>query len=857
MGGTQFGIMPVDGFDEAEAWLMSVLEASADAIYTVDPGGTVRLWNRGAERLYGYSAEDASGARHDVLFPVHRRAEGREFLARALMGETMEQLEAEVLRRDGMVLPVALNLSPIRTPDGQIAGVTAVARDVTEQRLALGTLAESEAKLLEAQALAHVGIWVWDSIAATVQWSEELYRIHDVNPMDFNGTYEEYLAFVVPEDRGRVDQAFGQAVRMGGALEVEYQIVRPSGERRWVYTRAEPVTAAGTATVGLRGICQDITDRKRAEEALRRHADLLGLLQRMAAAANEAETLADALRACVQDVCAYGDWPLARACFVSAVGDELDTEIWHLHPTTARPAPSPDQAAAGYLAQVTASRQPVWAAEPGAGTTFSFPVLLGREVVAVLEFFSPDERPRDEPLVKAMVTGSLQLGRVLERMRVEETLSHQALHDPLTGLPNRSLFLDRLSHALFRLQREQGLIAVLFLDLDGFKMVNDSLGHEAGDELLIVLADRLRSALRPNDTVARFGGDEFTVLCEELGSVDEALAIARRLADVAAVPVVIGEGLDVELTASVGIAFSRGEGTPEGLLRDADVAMYRAKEEGPDRCEIFDAALHARATQRLATIGALRNAVERDEFRLLYQPQVDLTDGRIVGVEALVRWQHPERGLLGAMDFIPLAEESQLVVPIGDWVIAEACRQAARWRAEFAFPLKVSVNVSARQLAYGNLADSIRTALTATDTPAEALCLEITENVLMSDAEFYLEALIGLKFLGVSLAVDDFGTGYSSMEYLQRFPLDVLKIDKAFVDGLGSGDGRVRAIPRAVIALARDLGMAVVAEGVETEEQTGELIRLGCRYAQGYYFARPQPPDLVSELLRAADRPKS
>jgi EAL domain-containing protein (putative c-di-GMP-specific phosphodiesterase class I) len=241
----------------------------------------------------------------------------------------------------------------------------------------------------------------------------------------------------------------------------------------------------------------------------------------------------------------------------------------------------------------------------------------------------------------------------------------------------------------------------------------------------------------------------------------------------------------------------------------------------------------------------------------VYQPQVDLTDGRIVGVEALVRWQHPERGLLGPMEFIPLAEESQLVVPIGDWVIAEACRQAARWRAEFAFELKVSVNVSARQLAYGDLADSIQAALTATDMPAASLCLEITENVLMSDADFYLEALLGLKFLGVSLSVDDFGMGYSSLGYLQRFPLDVLKIDKAFVDGLGSGDMASRAIPRAVIALARDLGMAAVAEGVETMEQTGELIALGCRYAQGYYFARPQPPDLVAELLRGADRPTS
>ena len=681
--------------DDAAARLASVLEASPDAIYTVEPQGTILSWNQGAERLYGYGAPEAVGTRSEFLFPVHLRFRARELLSRVLVGETVEQLEMDVVRRDGMVVPVWLSLHPVRTPGGDIRGATAVARDVTEQKLALATLAESEAKLREAQALAHVGMWVWDSTATTLQWSEGLYGIHGVDPLDFGGSYDEYLALVAPEARRGVDEAMRRAIRNGEPFEADYQIVRPSGERRWVYTRAEPV-AMGALTIGLRGITQDITERKTAEEAL----------------------------------------------------------------------------------------------------------------------------------------------------------SHQALHDPLTGLPNRILFLDRLGHALARLQREPGLIAVLFFDLDGFKMINDSLGHEAGDELLVAVADRLRAALRPGDTVARFGGDEFTVLCEELSSEDEALAVARRVADVASAPVVIDAGHDVALTASVGIAFSRGAGTPEGLLRDADVAMYRAKEQGRDRCEIFDVALHIRATERLETIKALRNAVERDEFRLVYQPQVDMTDGRILGVEALIRWQHPERGLLGPMEFIPLAEESQLVVPIGEWVLAEACRQSARWRAEFPVPLKMSVNVSARQLGYGDLADCIRRSLDSTGTPAASLCLELTENILMSDAEFFLEALLGLKFLGVSLAVDDFGMGYSSLAYLQRFPVDVLKIDKAFVEGLGRHDARAQAIPRAVIALAADLGMAAVAEGVETADQADELVALGCREAQGYHFSRPQPPDVVAEMIR-------
>ena len=852
MGLTEAAPRSLHDEDEAAARFASVAEASSDAIYTIDTQGTVLGWNRGAERLYGYASDEAVGLPSDALFPPHQRGFARQLLTRVGVGESIEQVETEVQRQDGMLVPVSLSLSPIRKSTGEIGGATAVARDVTEQMLALATLAESEAKLLEAQALSHVGIWVWDGRTATVQWSEELYRIHDIDPMDFDGTYEAYLNFVAPEDRQRVDRALNQAAEQGLRLEDEYQIVRPSGERRWVYVRAESVVG-GVRTMGLRGICQDITERKLAEEALRRHAGLLGLLQRIAAAANEAQNLEDALRACLREICTHGDWPFARAKFVSGGGD-LDNEIWHLHaspPGPAEPSALIAQSAPELAADVLRTGEPRWGAAEPCGTAFSCPVVVGHEVVAVLEFTAPEDRPRDEPLIEAMATATLQLGRVLERMRAEEALSHQALHDPLTGLPNRTLFLDRLGHALSGIQREPGLIAVLFLDLDGFKMVNDSLGHEAGDELLMILAKRLQAALRPGDTVARFGGDEFTILCQEIQSEDEALAIARRIADVAASPVVLGGGHDLELTGSVGIAFSRGDGTPEGLLRDADAAMYRAKEQGSDRCEIFDIALHTRATERLATIRALRGAVELDQLRVVYQPQVDLADGRIVGVEALVRWQHPEWGLLGPMQFIPLAEESQLVVPIGEWVIAAACEQAARWQAEIPGPLKMSVNVSARQLADGALADCISRALTSTGLPAASLCLEITENVLMGDADFYLEALLGLKFLGVSLAVDDFGMGYSSLAYLQRFPVDTLKIDKTFVDGLGTGEPRAQAIPRAVITLAGDLGMAAVAEGVETLDQARELVALGCEYAQGYYFARPESADSITELLRA------
>jgi diguanylate cyclase (GGDEF)-like protein len=449
------------------------------------------------------------------------------------------------------------------------------------------------------------------------------------------------------------------------------------------------------------------------------------------------------------------------------------------------------------------------------------------------------------------------VGRVVERARAAEALTNQALHDPLTRLPNRSLFLDRLEQAVSRVERTGGAVAVLFLDLDGFKDINDSLGHDVGDNVLVAVSERLRAVLRPTDTVARFGGDEFTVLCEAFRTVEVVLEVADRVAQAVSEPLDLAPRGATVVTASIGIAFARGTVRPESLLRDADAAMYRAKAKGRARYEIFDATMHQQATRRLELTNALRRAVDEEEFRLVYQPQVALPGGRIVGAEALVRWAHPERGLIAPGEFIPVAEESQLVVGIGSWVLEEACRQVALWRdaslVEDRF--KICVNVSARQLAGPELAELIARVLAETGLEAPRLCVEITETLIMGEADFYLEALLGLKALGVTLAIDDFGVGYSSLAYLRRFPIDVLKIDKSFVDGLGGDDPEDRAIVGAVVAMAHALDLIAVAEGVESEEQAGSLERLGCDAAQGYWFARPEPPDTVAELLRRGTLP--
>jgi diguanylate cyclase (GGDEF)-like protein len=443
---------------------------------------------------------------------------------------------------------------------------------------------------------------------------------------------------------------------------------------------------------------------------------------------------------------------------------------------------------------------------------------------------------------------------ISERKALEERLEYQATHDPLTGLPNRTLFLDRLEVALARSRRTHRPVAVLFCDVDHFKVVNDSLGHGAGDRLLVAFGQRLRDALRPGDTVARFGGDEFVILCDELDTEHDAVAIAERANSAVHEPLNV-ESTEVFSSMSIGIAFATPDTGPETMIRDADAAMYLAKEHGRARYEVYDERMRATLVERFDIETALRRALTRHELRVVYQPTINLQSGRVVGVEALLRWEHPERGLLVPSEFIDVAEETGLIVPIGTWVVEQACRQAQRWHAANldGEPLFVSVNLSGRQLDTAALSNNVADILERTGLDPGLLGLEITESVVMRDPEASTMALRALKELGVRLAVDDFGTGYSSLAYLRRFPVELLKVDRAFVDGLGaeSGDAEDRAIVAAVVSLAHTLGMKAIAEGVETAEQLAELRSLGCDMAQGFLVSPPlTAPDFDDLLAR-------
>jgi len=428
----------------------------------------------------------------------------------------------------------------------------------------------------------------------------------------------------------------------------------------------------------------------------------------------------------------------------------------------------------------------------------------------------------------------------MERKRAEVVARHNAMHDALTGLPNRVLFLERLSGAMSQPGRDPGHVAVMFIDIDRFKGVNDSLGHAAGDALLIAVARRLENALRPRDLAARFGGDEFVVLCENMPSEFAALAHAERIQAALSVPFEIGE-TEIWMSASIGIALTSDVvGSPKDLIRDADRAMYRAKARGRSRCELYDIDMRDRAENRWRMTNDLHRAVGAREFVVHYQPVVDLVTRQSVGAEALVRWQHPDGRLLPPREFIVLAEETGLVIPIGNLVLDAACRQLAVWQAQQSpdAELVVTVNVSARQIEDTAFPRRVREALERSGADPEGLGLEITETALMRDEEGSLERLLELEALGIKLYMDDFGTGYSSLTCLKRFPFHAIKIDTEFTQGLGLDD-QDTAIVEAIIGLAQSLRLDVIAEGVETAEQAERLTELGCRFAQGYHFARP------------------
>jgi len=732
-----------------------------------------------------------------------------------------ERFVARFRRHDGTYRSLDVTINN-RLEDPEIAGLVANARDITEQVDATDALIQNEQRWAALVRNSYDIIAILDDIGTLQYSSLAAERMLGYPPEQLIGT--NAFDLVHPDD---LELAAGTFARVLNQPEMPVRIELRIRHANGTWRDIEIAASNFLDDPAVRGIVlnnRDVTDRRRAEDANR---------------ASE-----EWFRSLVQhghDIIAVIDAASSKVRYVSP----SIRHLMALEPEEVMAAegsafihPDDQRTLAAHFARVIAA--------PGVHTPIEVRARHGDGTWRWLEVACTNQV--DNPVVQGVV---LNLRDVTERKEVEGQLSHQALHDSLTGLPNRGLVTDRLTHALARAARVDTRLGVLFLDVDRFKLVNDTRGHDVGDQLLIAAADRLRLATRESDTVARFGGDEFVVVYEDANDVEELLRFAERLCSVVAIPFQV-DGTELYATISVGVAIGGAGASADALLRDADAAMYHAKERGGGAVAAFDESIRHRARSRFDMERELRGGLERDEFALEYQPIVALSDGRIVGVEALVRWDHPERGTVPPGEFVELAEETGLIIPIERRIRGIACRQLAEWRATPQLAdLSLSLNVSATQLRdAAGFAERVEATLAETGLPASALTLEITESFLMEDTAACLDGLAALKALGIRLVVDDFGTRYSSLGYLNRMSLDGLKIDRSFVSGIGP-DELDRAIVAAIITMAKSLGLWVVAEGVETAEQSAVLTKLGCEYAQGFYFSRPLRPEAATVLLAA------
>jgi len=865
----------VTAVQASEERLRSLLSSVSDGITVLGADGTLVYSSPVADEMLGDMPE-WTGDPENLLTAV-----GNEDLSRslALWEQTRTTpgiappAEVRLHRSDGSWFDaeiVANNL--LHEP--AVQGIVMTIRDVTERNAHEHALRESEARLRESEA--RYRAVVDDQIELVCRYlpdttitfvNRAFAQFYGRGPEELVGS--RLIALYPPDMR---DAEFERLAGFGAGREVQsyddWERSAAGSDRRYRWTDRAFLDPQGRV-IEFQSVGHDVTEEHRAAVLTTNQADILERIAR-------GVPLDETLQAITRTVESHYT-PLTCAVFLL---DEAGTLRFGAGPRLPRDVVSEldgvdlEVDRAGSCGAAATRREPVYVADATTDplwaplrelartheirAAWSTPILAtdGRTVLGTVAAFSR-EVGKPEAEQRRLFSLVAQLASIaIERKDFEDRLAHESMHDPLTGLPNRLLFLDRLGLAIARGNRTRAGVAVLFLDLDRFKDVNDGLGHDAGDELLIAVAHRLESVLRPGDTVARFGGDEFTILCEDLSpstAREHAIEIAQRMLISVARPFVVRMA-ETFVGVSIGIALTEtGQETPDELLRDADAAMYHAKNAGRGRVEVFDDTMRARALARHATENALHRAIERGELRLFFQPVVSLTDARCIGAEALVRWQHPERGLVLPGEFIPLAEETGLIVPLGAWVLEQAALQAARWQLQQDGDFVVAINLSARQLAEPDLVERVADVIARTGVQPSNLCFEITETVLMADADAVMRIIDRVRGLGVRFAIDDFGTGYSSLGYLKRFAVDTVKIDRAFIDGLADDEGD-RAIVSAVIGLAHALGLRVVAEGVESEAQLSALVALGCDEAQGYFFAPPQPADDLHGLVSRTRR---
>ena len=808
---------------ESEARYRNLFENASDLIYVHDLAGNYISVNQAAERVFGISRAEALKMNiMQIVAPEHLRLTRKMMAEKIASNAPQTVYEVDCLGKNGRRITLEVN-SSIIYKNGMPVGVQGIARDVTERKRTEEALRESEKRSRDLFENANDLIYTHDLKGCFTSLNRAGERITGYPREEVVNTGFSFARVVAPEYLQTARQIIADKLAGKPPAIYELEIISKNGQRVSLELSTRLVLRDGKP-IGVQGIGRDITERKRAESSVHK---TVSLLTSTLESSNEGIVVVNFEGEIV-------------------VNNKKFLEMWRIPPE----------------------------------------VIEQKSTSAVLDFIRPQIKdPKkfeqetaqlfDDPLVTCLTTIRFKDGRVFERysqpqfqdgtpvgrvcsfrdvterVRAEEKLVHYARHDTLTNLPNRAEFMHRLESAVGRAAREKDFrFAVLFLDLDRFKVINDSLGHIVGDKLLIAIAKRLERCVRPRDVVARLGGDEFTVLLNRTGSDEDVTHIAERIQNTLGEPFKI-DSYEIFTSASIGVIMSdKVSRQAEDYLRDADTAMYRAKESGKARFEIFDHEMRVRNMSLLRVENDLRKALDRKEFKVFYQPIANLETGEIEELEALIRWQHPEYGLIAPNEFIGVAEETGLIIPIGKWILEEACRQITVWQNRFPQrkPLSVSVNLSAKQLMHPSLTAQVREILAKTGLKARYLNLEVTETTVMEHSETALNVLNDFNALGISLSTDDFGTGYSSLSYLHRFPFNRLKIDRSFINKMDS-DAKSGEIVRTILMLAQNLHLEAVAEGIETEEQLRQLQILGCQFGQGYLFSQPAGVAEIEKLL--------
>lgn len=800
--------------------IKEVVDAIPVALFVKDARSRIILMNRACEEQWGMAFADLHGTDGGQFFPPEQMtgflAKDQEVFNGGHQVDFVETIWNATLKENRIGHTFK---KPIHDAAGKPLYLVGVCVDVTGLKQAEDSLQSSHDQLSVAQRIAGLGSWVLDLRSGELAWSDEIYRIFEIDPARFGASYAAFLAAIHPDDREGVNRAYTESVANRRPYEITHRLLFAGGRVKHVHERCETAYADDGTPLLSRGTVQDITDRRQAEEALHLYANAFEH-------SGEAILISDHDNRIVA----------VNPAFTRLTGYTIDDLRGR----------NPSALSSGHTSRDT--YQDMWTALRESGywqgelwdrrkDGRSYPKWISISVI------------RD---AKGDVTHYIaSFTDISERKAAEERIRQLAQHDPLTGLLNRLTLENRLDQALLSARRAGGQLAVMFIDLDRFKVVNDTLGHHVGDKLLVEVARRLLAAVRESDIVARLGGDEFIVALTDVDAELAAAMMGEKIVKVLGQPFPIDDQ-DIHSSPSVGISMFPTDGEDVAtLMKNADAAMYHAKAHGRNNFQFFTSVMMVAAAERMTLEHDLRAALAQGQFELHYQPQVCTRTGTVCGAEALVRWRHPTAGMIPPLTFIPIAEEMGMIEALGEWVLDEACRQQAAWQAQGIAGVRMAVNISAKQLRSPLLVERVRAIMARHGIGNGQLELEVTESVAMDDPARAIDQLSALRALGVELSIDDFGTGYSSLAYLKLLPIQALKLDRAFVRDIET-DENDAAISAATLALAHTLGLKVVAEGVETEAQRAFLVDHQCDLLQGYLFSKPLPAaEITAFLLRA------